>query len=75
MKTTIKKEVTIVLSDAEFGTLKEILVNLDPYPTDKNTFLFGAKECKKLINILIDINPTKEKHKDFIMELIKELKR
>ena len=37
--------------------------------------ILDEEHTQKLINILIDINPDKQEHKDFIMEFIKELKR
>jgi len=69
MKTTIKRVKHIEFTKQEQGILKDI--NLEPL---EQIILIGAHQ-KKLIDILIDINPTNQEHKDFIMELIKELKR
>lgn len=69
MKTTINRIKTINFTKQEQGILKDI--NLEPL---EQIILIGAHQ-KKLIDILIDINPTKQEHKDFIMEFIKELKR
>lgn len=69
MKTTINRIKTINFTKQEQGLLKDI--NLEPL----EQILLTDTHQKKLIDILIDINPDKQEHKDFIMELIKELKR
>lgn len=70
MKTTIKRVKHIEFTEQE----KKILRSLQIRYLAKNSF-FNDYESQQAINILIDINPTKQEHKDFIMELIKELKR
>jgi len=69
MKTTINRIKTINFTKQEQGVLKDI--NLEPL----EQILLTDTHQKKLIDILIDINPTNQEHKDFIMEFIKELKR
>lgn len=69
MKTTINRIKTINFTKQEQEVLKDI--NLEPL----EQILLTDTHQKKLIDILIDINPDKQEHKDFIMEFIKELKR
>lgn len=69
MKTTIKIVKHIEFTKQEQKILKDI--NLEPL----EQIILIETQPKKLIDILIEINPTKQEHKDFIMELIKELKR
>jgi hypothetical protein len=69
MKTTINRIKTINFTKQEQGVLKDI--NLEPL----EQILLTDTHQKKLIDILIDINPDNQEHKDFIMEFIKELKR
>lgn len=70
MKTTIKRVKHIEFTEQEKKILKEIQMR---YITKES--VFDDYESQQAINILIEINPTKQEHKDFIMELIKELKR
>lgn len=69
MKTTIKRVKHIEFTEQEKKILKEFeiegLKNSD----------FDDIYSQETINLLIDINPEKQEHKDFIMEFIKELKR
>lgn len=69
MKTTINRIKTINFTKQEQGILKDI--NLEPL----EQILLTDTHQKKLIDILIEVNPDKQEHKDFIMEFIKELKR
>lgn len=69
MKTTIKIVKHIEFTKQEQKILKDI--NLEPL----EQIILIETQPKKLIDILIEINPDKQEHKDFIMELIKELKR
>ena len=42
---------------------------------DDKELILNDIDSQQIINILIEINPEKQEHKDFIMEFIKELKR
>lgn len=70
MKTTISRVIKLSFSESEEEILKELGIN-----RQIPRILFNEFEVMKIINLLIDINPTKQEHKDFIMEFIKELKR
>lgn len=61
----------IEFTELEQKYLKEMGLKSD----QENTLILDDKELIATINILIEINPTKQEHKDFIMEFIKELKR
>ena len=71
MKTTITRLKTISFTDQEQDILKEIGIKLYNY----KELNLNDIESKIIINLLIEVNPDKQEHKDFIMELIKELKR
>ena len=49
--------------------IKKLLMQVD------KELIIDDKTAKKYINNLIEINPDKQEHKDFIMKFIKELKR
>ena len=69
MKTTITRLKTISFTEQDI--LKEIGIKLYNY----KELNLNDIESKIIINLLIEVNPDKQEHKDFIMELIKELKR
>lgn len=69
MKTTIKRIKHIEFTKNELSILKKLGMK-EPL----RELALDEDHAQKLINILIDINPTKQEHKDFIMQLIKELK-
>lgn len=71
MKTTRTKIINFEFTELEQKYLKEMGLKSD----QENTLILDDKELIATINILIEINPTKQEHKDFIMEFIKELKR
>lgn len=71
MKTTIQRVKIIKFSKLEQKYLKELLPDEDA----PKEFVLTDETCNKVISILIDINPDKQEHKDFIMTLIKELKK
>ena len=70
MKTTIKRVKHIEFTEQEQKILRSLQIR---YLAKDSAF--DDYEAQQAINILIEINPTKQEHKDFIMELIKELKR
>lgn len=70
MKTTIKRVKHIEFTEQEKKILKEIKMGYI-----RNESVFNDIDSQEIIDILIDINPDKQEHKDFIMEFIKELKR
>lgn len=70
MKTTIKRVKHIEFTEQEKKILKEIKMGYI-----RNESVFNDIDSQEIIDILIDINPEKQEHKDFIMEFIKELKR
>lgn len=70
MKTTIKRVKQIKFTEQEQKILRSLQIR---YLVKDSAF--DDYEAQQAINILIDINPEKQEHKDFIMELIKELKR
>lgn len=70
MKTTIKRVKQIKFTEQEQKILRSLQIR---YLVKDSAF--DDYEAQQAINILIEINPTKQEHKDFIMELIKELKR
>ena len=69
MKTTIQRVKHIKFTEQE----QKILIELNIL--DDKELILNDIDSQQIINILIEINPEKQKHKDFIMELIKELKR
>lgn len=69
MKTTIQRVKRIQFTEQEQEILKELNI------LDDKELILNDIDSQQIINILIEINPTKQEHKDFIMELIKELKR
>lgn len=69
MKTTIQRVKHIQFTEQEQEILKELEIE------GLGNSVFDDIYSQEAINILIEINPTKQEHKDFIMELIKELKR
>ncbi len=69
MKTTIQRVKYIEFTGQE----QEILIELNII--NETELILNDIDSQQIINILIEINPEKQKHKDFIMELIKELKR
>lgn len=69
MKTTIQRVKLIEFTEQD----QKILIDINLEPLEQ--IILIETQPKKLIDILIEINPTKQEHKDFIMELIKELKR
>ncbi len=69
MKTTIQRVKHIEFTEQE----KKILIELNII--NETELILNDIDSQQIINILIEINPTKQEHKDFIMELIKELKR
>ncbi len=70
MKTLIKRVKLIKFTKKELSILKKLGMK-EPL----KEIILDEEHTQKLINILIEINPTKQEHKDFIMEFIKELKR
>jgi len=70
MKTTIKRVKQIKFTEQEQKILRSLQIR---YLVKDSAF--DDYEAQQAINILIDINPEKQEHKDFIMEFIKELKR
>lgn len=70
MKTTIKTSKQIKLNKKELIIWKELFRF-----AHSDTLYFDEEESKTWIDRLIDVNPEKQEHKDFIMEFIKELKR
>lgn len=70
MKTTIKRVKHIEFTEQEQKILRTLQIR---YLAKDSAF--DDYEAQQAINILIEINPEKQDHKDFIMELIKELKR
>lgn len=71
MKTTTYRLKTINFTEQEQEILKEIGIKLYNY----KELNLNDIESKIIINLLIEVSPDKQGHKDFIMELIKELKR
>lgn len=69
MKTTIQRVKYIEFTGQE----QEILIELNII--NETELILNDIDSQQIINILIEINPTKQEHKDFIMEFIKELKR
>ena len=69
MKTTIQRVKHIEFTDQEQEILKELNI------LDDKELILNDIDSQQIINILIEINPEKQEHKDFIMEFIKELKR
>ena len=69
MKTTIQRVKHIEFTEQE----KKILIELNII--NETELILNDIDSQQIINILIEINPTKQEHKGFIMELIKELKR
>lgn len=69
MKTTIQRVKLIEFTEQEKKILKEFEIE------GLGNSVFDDIYSQEAINILIEINPDKQGHKDFIMELIKELKR
>lgn len=69
MKTTIQRVKHIEFTEQE----QEILIELNII--NETELILNDIDSQQIINILIEINPTKQEHKNFIMELIKELKR
>ena len=69
MKTTIQRVKHIEFTEQEQEILKELNI------LDDKELILNDIDSQQIINILIEINPEKQEHKDFIMELIKELKR
>ena len=69
MKTTTHRLKHIEFTEQEKKILKELEIE------GLGNSVFDNIYSQEAINILIEINPEKQKHKDFIMELIKELKR
>ncbi len=69
MKTTIQRVKHIEFTEQE----QKILIELNII--NETELILNDIDSQQIINILIEINPTKQEHKDFIMELIKELKR
>lgn len=69
MKTTILRIKCIEFTDSEQEMLKELKIS-----TEKELIL-DESSSQKTIDLLIDVNPDKQEHRDFIMQLIKELKR
>ena len=69
MKTTIQRVKRIQFTEQEQEILKELNI------LDDKELILNDIDSQQIINILIEVNPTKQEHKDFIMELIKELKR
>jgi hypothetical protein len=69
MKTTIQRVKHIEFTEQEKKILKEFEIE------GLKDSDFDDIYSQEIINLLIEINPEKQEHKDFIMELIKELKR
>lgn len=69
MKTTIQRVKRIQFTEQEQEILKELNI------LDDKELILNDIDSQQIINILIEVNPTKQEHKDFIMEFIKELKR
>ena len=69
MKTTIQRVKHIQFTEQEQEILKELNI------LDDKELILNDIDSQQIINILIEINPDKQEHKGFIMELIKELKR
>ena len=69
MKTTIQRVKRIQFTEQEQEILKELNI------LDDKELILNDIDSQQIINILIEVNPEKQEHKDFIMELIKELKR
>lgn len=69
MRTTILRIKCIEFTDSEQEMLKELKIS-----TEKELIL-DESSSQKTIDLLIDVNPDKQEHRDFIMQLIKELKR
>lgn len=69
MKTTIQRVKRIQFTEQEQEILKELNI------LDDKELILNDIDSQQIINILIEINPTKQEHKDFIMKFIKELKR
>lgn len=69
MKTTIQRVKRIQFTEQEQEILKELNI------LDDKELILNDIDSQQIINILIEINPDKQEHKDFIMEFIKELKR
>lgn len=70
MKTTIQRVKHIEFTEQEKKILKDIQMGYL-----RRDSVFNDIDSQQIINILIEINPTKQEHKDFIMKFIKELKR
>lgn len=69
MKTTIQRVKRIQFTEQEQEILKELNI------LDDKELILNDIDSQQIINILIEVNPDKQEHKDFIMQLIKELKR
>jgi Mg/Co/Ni transporter MgtE len=69
MKTTIQRVKRIQFTEQEQEILKELNI------LDDKELILNDIDSQQIINILIEVNPDKQEHKDFIMEFIKELKR
>jgi len=69
MKTTIQRVKRIQFTEQEQEILKELNI------LDDKELILNDIDSQQIINILIEVNPDKQEHKDFIMELIKDLKR
>lgn len=69
MKTTIQRVKHIEFTEQE----KKILIELNII--NETELILNDIDSQQIINVLIEVNPTKQEHKDFIMEFIKELKR
>jgi len=65
MKTTIQRVKYIQFTEQEQEILKELNI------LDDKELILNDIDSQQIINILIEINPTKQEHKDFIMELKK----
>lgn len=72
MKTTIQRVKKIEFTDQE----QQMLCSMGIIKTYQSDLLLEDDfYAQQIIDRLIDINPEKQEHKDFIMELIKELKK
>lgn len=69
MKTTIQRVKRIQFTEQEQEILKELNI------LDDKELILNDIDSQQIINILIEVNPDKQEHKDFIMSFIKELKR
>lgn len=71
MKTTIQRVKHIQFTEQE----QEILCSIGIIKVYEKELILNDIYSQQIINILIEINPDKQEHKDFIMKFIKELKR